>query len=63
MKIFKKIGLQACVFYNFILLFVLRRAECMQTDMPFGIVDACRENKVCLKSVVIGATVTKNDNP
>ncbi len=31
----------------------------MRRDMPFGIVDACRENKVCLKSVKIGATVTR----
>ncbi len=31
----------------------------MQTDMPFGIVDKCRENKVCLKSVKISAIARK----
>ncbi len=31
----------------------------MQTDMPFDIVDTCRENKVCLKSGKIGAIARK----
>ncbi len=31
--------------------------------MPFDIVDTCMENNVCLKSAIIGAVVTNNDNP